>query len=63
MSNHSTYEAMRQFADSWGLLATMILFIALALWPFRSGGRDSGQAAANSIFVEDDNQGDDHGKQ
>ncbi|MBX2856790.1 MAG: cbb3-type cytochrome c oxidase subunit 3 [Rhodobacteraceae bacterium] len=27
-----TYEAMRQFADSWALLAMIVFFIAVVLW-------------------------------
>ena len=27
-----TYEAMRQFADSWALLAMMLFFIGVVLW-------------------------------
>jgi cytochrome c oxidase cbb3-type subunit 4 len=27
-----TYEAMRQFADSWALLAMMIFFVSVVLW-------------------------------
>lgn len=29
-----SYEALRQLADSWGLLATVILFLALVGWSF-----------------------------
>ena len=36
---HSTYEALRHFADSWGLLAMVVAFVALAAWPFRPGAK------------------------
>ena len=57
MSDHSTYEALRQFADSWGLLILVIVFLALVLWPFRPGARKSNEDAANLIF-KDDNDGE-----
>lgn len=55
MNPHSTYETLRQFADSWGLLAMVITFLALVAWPFRPGARDRNQAAANMIFRDEDN--------
>lgn len=58
MSGHSLYETLRHFADSWGLLAMVVTFAFLALWPFRPGARELNQAAAQSIF-----EGDDHGEQ
>lgn len=60
MSTHSTYELLRQLADSWGLVATMILFLGLVAWPFRPGAREENEAAANSIFVEEDPRGNDN---
>ena len=61
MNAHSTYETLRQFADSWGLLAMVVSFAAFALWPFRPGSRDANQAAANMIFADGETRGDDHG--
>ncbi len=55
MSAHSTYDALRHFADSWGLLAMCVTFIALAAWPFRPGGRGASDEAARSIFKDGDN--------
>ena len=55
MSAHSTYEALRHFADSWGLLAMLLVFIALAAWPFRPGAHSSNETAARMIFESDDN--------
>lgn len=54
MSSHSTYEALRHFADSWGLLAMAIVFVLLSAWPFRPGARDRNDAAAKMIFKDDD---------
>ena len=53
MSQHSTYEAFRQFADSWGLVAMLIVFVVLAAWPFRKGARKRNEDAANVIFKDD----------
>ncbi len=55
MSAHSTYDALRHLADSWGLLVMCLLFLGLALWPFRPGARDANDAAAKMIFKDDDN--------
>jgi len=46
---------LRQFADSWGLVAMVICFSACALWPFRPGARAANEAAAQMIFKDDDN--------
>ena len=56
MNHHSTYEFLRQMADSWGLLGMTVLFLVLALWPFRPGAKDRNREAANLIF-KDDNDG------
>lgn len=55
MNAHSTYEALRHFADSWGLLIMCLVFLLLAAWPFRPGARDRNEAAARMIFKGDDN--------
>ena len=54
MSGHSTYETLRHLADSWGLLAMLIAFLAFVLWPFRHGARHLNDDAANAIFKDDD---------
>ncbi len=56
MNPHSTYEALRHLADSWGLLAMMVVFVVLCVWPFRRGMQDRNNEAANSIF-KDENDG------
>lgn len=53
MSSHSTYDMLRHFADSWGLLAMLIVFVAFAAWPFRPGARDRNDDAAKAIFEDD----------
>lgn len=55
ISTHSTYEALRQLADSWGLLAMAGIFVGFAAWPFRLGARDANAAAAELIFESDEN--------
>lgn len=49
-----TYEAMRHFADSWGLLFMALLWLGFALWLFRPGGAERSKDAANMIFTEDE---------
>ena len=47
-----TYDALRHFADSWGLVAMAAIFLTLAIWPFLPGrGNDR---AAHSIFEDED---------
>jgi len=54
MSVHSTYDALRHFADSWGLVGMGLVFLALAVWPFRPGARQHNEEAARMIFKDDD---------
>jgi len=53
LSDHSTYESLRHFADSWGLMAMAVVFVLLSLWPFRPGARRDNEEAANLIFKDD----------
>ena len=34
-----TYSILRQFADSWGLLAMTLMFLGIILWALRPGSR------------------------
>ena len=54
MSDHSTYEALRHLADSWGLLVMFFVFAGLIAWPFRRGADRSHREAAELIFKDDD---------
>ncbi|MBV1691949.1 cbb3-type cytochrome c oxidase subunit 3 [Novosphingobium sp. G106] len=54
MSLHSTYDALRHLADSWGLVVMAAVFLAFAAWPFRPGAGDRNAAAARTIFESDD---------
>jgi cytochrome c oxidase cbb3-type subunit IV len=47
------YHSMRAFADSWGLLYMMAIFLAVVVWVFRPGARKAGDEAAQIPFKED----------
>ena len=47
------YEALRHFADSWGLLFMALLWLGFALWTFRPGAKRHHDDAAHMIFDED----------
>ncbi len=49
------YEALRHFADSYGLAVIFALYLALCLWHFLPGRKAHVKAAKTSIFREDDN--------
>jgi cytochrome c oxidase cbb3-type subunit IV len=49
----STYELLRQFADSWALLAMLLLFLGLVGWALRPAARRHYDDAANLIFRPD----------
>jgi cytochrome c oxidase cbb3-type subunit 4 len=57
MSTHSTYDMLRHLADSWVLLAMLVVFLVLCLWPFRPGASKHNGDAANMIF-KDENDGE-----
>ncbi|RED16299.1 cbb3-type cytochrome c oxidase subunit 3 [Parasphingopyxis lamellibrachiae] len=52
-----SYEAFRHFADSWGLLFMVLVWIGFALWAFRPGAKQHHEDAANMIFDESENDG------
>lgn len=41
-----TYESMRVFADTWGLVLLFVLFSVLILWLFRRGSTEAFKHAA-----------------
>lgn len=51
----NAYEIARHFADSWGLLAMVLLFAGFIGWTFRKGADRHHDAAAHMIFREDSN--------
>jgi cytochrome c oxidase cbb3-type subunit 4 len=48
-----TYTTLRQFADSWMLLALVLFFLGVVVWVFRPGSRSVHDDAARSIFRND----------
>lgn len=48
-----TYTAMRQFADSWGMLAMALFFVGVIVFTLRPGGKRQAQEAANIPLKED----------
>lgn len=47
------YDTMRQFADSWGLLALFLFFVGVIVFTFRPGSRKAADEAANIPLKED----------
>ncbi len=47
------YHSMRAFADSWGLVYMMAVFIAVIVWVLRPGARKASEDAARIPFKED----------
>lgn len=52
-----SYDAMRHFADSYGLLFMLAVFVIFVGWTFRRGAREDHHRAATSIFEEDRRDG------
>ncbi|MBV7257420.1 cbb3-type cytochrome c oxidase subunit 3 [Pacificimonas sp. WHA3] len=48
-----TYDEMRHFADSYGLVVMVILYIVLCGWAFRPNAKKRNEQAANMIFADD----------
>ena len=48
-----TYTAMRQFADSWGLVAMALFFVGVVLFVFRPGAKQLADQAAQIPLKED----------
>ena len=48
-----TYSILREFADSWMLLTLFLFFLAVLVWAFRPGSRQTHQEAATAIFRHD----------
>lgn len=45
-----TYSLLRQIADSWVMLALLLVFVGVILFVWRPGARRMQQDAAESIF-------------
>jgi cytochrome c oxidase cbb3-type subunit 4 len=50
----TTYETLRQFADSWGLVLMGVAFIVLVGWTFLGSVASGHRRAATSIFENED---------
>ncbi len=50
----STYQELRHFADSWGLLALTLFFIGVVIFVFRPGARKHHQDSADIPFRHED---------
>ena len=49
-----TYSLLREFADSWMLLALFTFFIGMVIWVFRPGSRKIDQDIADIPFRHED---------
>ncbi|WP_421858564.1 cbb3-type cytochrome c oxidase subunit 3 [Oricola sp.] len=47
------YQSMRTFADSWGLVYMVAIFVAVVIWTMRPGSKKSSEDAARIPFKED----------
>ncbi|MEM5500265.1 MULTISPECIES: cbb3-type cytochrome c oxidase subunit 3 [Ahrensia] len=48
-----SYQTMRTFADSWGLLYMFIIFCFVVFWTFRPSSKPMNDDAAQIPFKED----------
>ncbi|MCB2110603.1 MAG: cbb3-type cytochrome c oxidase subunit 3 [Defluviimonas sp.] len=55
------YTLAREFADSWALLALVLVFLGVVIWAFRPGSRGVHQNAAGIPFRHDDRPAADSG--
>ena len=49
-----TYDALRHFAGSWGLILGVVVFACVVLWAFRPAARKAQDEAARQIFRNED---------
>ncbi len=49
-----TYSLLRQFADSWMLLALFVFFIGMVIWVFRPGSTKTYENPAGIPFRHED---------
>lgn len=48
------YDALRHFADSWGLAVMVLGFLILCIWPFLPHTREANRRAATSILQNEE---------
>lgn len=53
----SNYDALRHFADSWGLVFMAVTFLTLIGWSLRPQAKALHDDAANLIFDKDHDNG------
>ena len=49
-----SYETLRQFADSYGLILMALIWLAFIGWAFRPGAGQRSREAAHMIFEDKD---------
>ena len=49
-----SYDLLRHFADSWGLLAMLLAYLVFVGWAFLPPNRQRNRDAANIIFRDAD---------
>jgi cytochrome c oxidase cbb3-type subunit 4 len=47
------YDALREFADSWALLAMFLFFVTAVFWAFRPSAQSAHDEAATIPFREE----------
>lgn len=52
------YSTLRQFADSWGLLYLVVVFVGVIFFTFRPGSKKLAQDNANIPLKEDARNGE-----
>lgn len=58
-----TYSFLRTLADSWALLALMLVFVGMVVFVFRPSGRRVQKDAAESIFRNETRPAEDKPKE
>jgi cytochrome c oxidase cbb3-type subunit 4 len=53
-----TYSILRQFADSWGLLAMVLFFAGVVFYAFRPGAKAAHDDSAQIPFRNDEPPGE-----
>ncbi|MEI9401871.1 cbb3-type cytochrome oxidase subunit 3 [Mesorhizobium argentiipisi] len=48
-----SYNLMREFADSWGLLVMALFFVGCIAFALRPGGKTRADQAAQILFKDD----------
>lgn len=54
------YQTMRTFADSWGLLFLVIVFVVAVIYTFRPGSKKKADEIARIPLEDDDDRKEDN---